>query len=71
MATYKQMIKYIKEQPHGFVAQTCWIAHVKADYGISRGPASNRKDANERTKSCPLEKRPLIVEALRYFDMIE
>jgi hypothetical protein len=68
MATYKQIQGYVRDK-EGFVVRTCWIAHVKSDYGSSRS-ALNRVDASVRVAPCPLEKRAVVVAALRHFGMI-
>jgi len=42
MATYKQIQDNVRSS-HGFKAQTCWIAHVLSDYGLTTRVAHNRK----------------------------
>jgi hypothetical protein len=69
MATYKQIQDHIRDK-EGFVVKTCWIAHVKADYGLTSRAAPNRIDASDRVAPCPLNKRRVVVEALRHFGMI-
>ena len=69
IAIYQTLIGYIRET-EGFTAETCWIAHVKAEHGLTRGPAPNRQGA-ERVKPCPKSKRAAIERALRHFGMIE
>jgi hypothetical protein len=68
MASYQELISYIRKS-EGFVAQTCWIAHVKEKHGLTRGPAPNRK-GSERAKPCPPSKEPAIERALRRFGMV-
>ncbi len=67
MATYEQIQERI-ERKHGWVAQTCWIAHCKELKGLRVRQAHNRRGARE--KPCPADKRPAIFEAFRHFEMI-
>ena len=69
MATYKQIQEYIKNK-HGYLAQTCWIAHTKAICGLDTRTAPNRISATKRVKPCPEEKVQDIKEAFKYFGMI-
>ena len=69
MATYSEITAWIKKR-HGFTAQTCWIADVKAAHGLTRGPSPNRINTNTKVKPCPAGKRRAIEEALRHFQMI-
>lgn len=65
MATYKQIQEHIKSK-YQITAQSCWIAHVKSDYGLTAH--SNRQ--GERVKPCPDRHRQKIEDALRHFKMI-
>lgn len=69
MATYKQIQEYIKKN-YGFSCKSCWIAHVKSEYKLTKRIAFNRLNADERVYPCPEEKRKFIVEAFRHFEMI-
>jgi hypothetical protein len=69
MATYKELQGYVREQS-GFVPQTCWIAHVMADFGRTTRAAANRINPSARAKPCPPAKRQAIEKALRHFRMI-
>ncbi len=69
MATYREIQSRIKEK-HGYVPATCWIAHVKADHGLTRGVSPNRQDLKARVKPCPPAARPQIEAALRHFGML-
>lgn len=69
MASYREIQDYIRAQ-NGFVPKTCWIAHVKADYGLTNGDAPNRANPSERQHLCPDNKRVAIESALRHFKMI-
>ena len=67
MATYKEIQNRVR-LTHGWVPQTCWIAHCKELEGLPLGRAHNRD--GERQKPCPVDKRPPILEAFRHFGMI-
>lgn len=69
MATYREIIDRIR-QIDGFVAQTCWIADVKASHGLTRGASSNRVDPDRKVKPCPPAKRAAIERALMHFGMV-
>jgi hypothetical protein len=64
MPTYVQIADRVRVLGGGHV-KTCWIAHVKADYGLTRGMAPNRHDPRGRVTPCPATKRPFIERALR------
>ena len=68
MATYKEIQQRVRSQA-GFQPKTCWIAHVKSDFGLPVRDAWNRA-SSERQVPCPADKRPAIIAALRHFDMI-
>lgn len=70
MATYRQIIEHVR-RAHGFVAQTSWIADVKALHGLTRGPAHNRIYPRRKVTYCPPDKRQAIESALVHFGMIE
>jgi hypothetical protein len=70
MATYSEMTEWIKDR-HGFAAQTCWIADVKSDCGLTRGAAPIRISSSTKVKLCPANKRGAIEDALRHFNMIK
>ena len=69
MATYRQIIDWVRTH-HGFTAQTCWIADVKASHGLTRGQAPNRIHPERKVKPCPEGKRAAIEAALVHFRMI-
>jgi len=69
MASYKEIKNYIKEK-YGFTVKTCWITDIKNKFGLITRKAPNRKGV-ERLHPCPQNKESFIVEALRYFQMIE
>lgn len=69
MATYAQLQTLIKARA-GFVPKTCWLAHVRADHGLTRGAAPNRRDPTRRLQSCPPAKRAAIEAVMRDVGMI-
>jgi hypothetical protein len=69
MATYRNIIERLRET-HGFAAQTCWIADVKAAHGLTRGASPNRIDPDRKVKPCPPDKRAAIERALIHFGMV-
>ncbi len=69
MATYNQIQEYVKKK-HGFVPQTCWIAHVKELSGLPVVRAPNRR-GSRRIKPCPPSKVAPIREALDHFGMLD
>jgi len=69
MATYRDIQSWVKKK-HGFEPKTCWVADVKASFGLTARQAPNRINPGRRQIPCPLEKRPAIEEALRYFGMV-
>lgn len=69
MATYKQIQEYLKER-HGRTYKSCWIAHVKSDYGLTKRQSPNRYDPNKRVHPCPEQYREHIESAFKHFEMI-
>lgn len=69
MATYKQIQFFLKEK-YLPTFKSCWIAHVKCDFGLTRGKSPNRKDPDTRMHSCSDKYRDHIIDALRHFGMI-
>ena len=70
MPTYSELIQYIRAN-FGFWPQPCWIAHVKADYGLTTRIAHNRIDKSSRKKPCPPRRRAAIESALRHLKVID
>ena len=68
MAKYWEVQDWVKAQ-HGFVPETCWIAHCKELAGLPLGAAPNRR-GEQRVKPCPPAKRDAIMAAFRHFGMI-
>jgi hypothetical protein len=69
MATYREISDYVALH-FGFTPRPCWIAHVKADNGLTIRIAHNRANAAIRVKPCPESKWPAIKAALQHFGMI-
>lgn len=69
MATYKEIIEYVK-RTHGKTIKTCWIADMKKRCGLPVRMAYNRIDPNVRTNPCPDEFVEIIKEAFHHFNMI-
>lgn len=67
--TYKEIQSYV-HRVHGFVPETCWIAHVKEQLGLPLRRAPNRREAHVRQKPCPAERRDAIVAAFRHFGIV-
>jgi hypothetical protein len=64
-ATDQEIQKWVARE-HGFIPQSSWIAHCKELYGLTVAPSESRHD----WQTCPIDKRPAIKQALRYFGMI-
>lgn len=69
MSTYKDIQEYIKNK-HGITVQTCWISDMKEFHGLPKRTAPNRISKDTKVKPCPEDKKGLITEAFRHFDMI-
>jgi hypothetical protein len=52
MATYREIQNWVRTAS-GFVPKTSWIAHVKADRGLSGRRAANRFNHPTRVNPCP------------------
>lgn len=70
MGRYERITRYIRTN-RGYVAQTCWIAHVLDDLGLTTRTAPNRLDPTKRVKPCPPSKRADIEEAIRALGISE
>ncbi len=68
MATYKQIQEFLKNK-HNRAFKSCWIAHVKSDYGLTKRQSPNRYDPNKRVHPCPDEFRENVEDALKHFKM--
>jgi hypothetical protein len=65
MGRYEKITTAVRHN-HGFVPKPCWIADVLASFGLTGGPAHNRRHPDRRLYPCPANKRPAIeMEACR------
>lgn len=70
-ATYTEIKDYIINK-YGFKVSTLYIAQIKRKYGVSIGKAYNKPEKNTRPAPiCPKEKELAILDALKYFRMVE
>jgi len=67
--TYKSIQRATRGR-YGFVAKSCWIAHVLSDNGKTTRVAHNRQNPNCRVHPCPPDKRVRLERVLRSFGMI-
>lgn len=70
MGLYDRIVERVYEQTGKRIHHTCWIADVLSGYGLTKGPAPNRKDPNKPQKPCPKEMRPAIVEAIQHLGLL-
>lgn len=69
-ATYDMIKKYVLKHFHTKVS-TLYIAQTKRKYGLDVGESYNKpKSPDAKTRKCPADKEKMIVEALKYFQMI-
>jgi hypothetical protein len=64
VAVYARIQAYCRQE-HGFLPQTCWIADVLSQEGLTRRQAPNRKDPSQPKKPCPPNRRAEILEAIQ------
>lgn len=70
-ATYDEIKAYVLEHS-GLKVSSLYIAQVKQKYGIIERENYNKaKTEDAKQPKCPLEKERAIVEALKYFGMID
>lgn len=70
-ATYAEIRAYVKEK-HGRNVSSLYIAQVKRKYGLDVGKAYNKPAKNKNhVPVCPVEKEVLILDALKYFRMLD
>ncbi|MBP1564778.1 MAG: tRNA (uracil-5-)-methyltransferase [Oscillospiraceae bacterium] len=70
-ATYDQIKKYVFEQT-GLKVSNLYIAQTKKKCGLELGENFNLpKSENAKQPQCPEDKERAIVEALKYFKMVE
>lgn len=70
MGTYPQIQEYIKNK-YGFTVKTCWIADMKEICGLPKKIASNRISLDSKVQPCPEDKKLYILDAFKYFEMID
>ena len=66
--SYSEIQSYVKRR-YGISVKTCWIAEVKESYGLTRGPAHNRKGP-KRGNPCPQQHWDKIENALRHYNLL-
>lgn len=69
MPTYKKIQEWVKGE-FKYTPKTCWIAHVKSEYGLTTRQAYNRISPTSRAEPCPESKREDIKKAFRHLKMI-
>ena len=70
-ATYEQIKAYVLEHT-GLKVSSLYISQVKRKCGLDVGQNYNvSKKENAKVPKCPPEKEAAIVEALKYFQMLE
>lgn len=60
MPSYREIQEETKAR-FGFTPKTCWIADIKAEHGLTRGPAPNRIDWGARKHPCPAHRRTELI----------
>ena len=71
-ATYDEIKKYVAEHNAGMKVSNLYISQVKRKCGIEVGKNYNLpKNEDSRQPQCPEDKESAIVEALKYFKMIQ
>ena len=69
--TYKALKEYISER-YSTRVPTLYIAQVKRKYGLDMRPAYNKPDEPKaRVPKCTPEKEKMILEALKYFGLLD
>ncbi len=70
-ATYKEIQNYVLEK-FGFKVSTLYIAQAKRKFGLEvNGRYNISKNENQKVIQCPIEKEEAILDALKYFKMLE
>lgn len=69
--TYRAIKEFILDQ-HGVKVSTLYIAQIKRKYGLEIREAYNKPEQQKsRTPICPKSKELLIMEALKFFDLMD
>ena len=70
-ATYDEIKKYVLSH-HGLKVSSLYISQVKRKFGLKVTEAYNKpKSENSHQPQCPPEKEKAIINALKYFKMID
>lgn len=69
-ATYKEIIECVKNK-YGLNVSNLYIAQVKQEYGIIERKNYNIGSGKNHVPQVTPEKREAIIDALKYFQMIE
>ena len=69
-ATYKEIEEYVQNK-YGLHVTNLYIAQVKREFGIIERINYNVGDGKSRVPQVTPEKREAIIDALKYFQMIE
>ena len=65
MPGYRLERAYVRNK-YGLNVETCHVAHVKEQLGLTRQKAANRIDPNSHVKPCPTHLRRLVEEAVLF-----
>ena len=69
--TYQAIKAYILEK-YGVKVPTLYVAQIKRKYGLEIGKAYNKPEKNKNhVPKCPKEKELLIMDALKFYDLME
>ncbi len=69
-ATYREITEYVKNK-YGLNVTRLYIAQVKREFGIIEHENHNKGKEGHHVPQVPPEKREAIIDALRFFKMIE
>ena len=69
-ATYKEIQEYVKNK-YDLHVTNLYIAQVKREFGIIERENYNTGEGKAKVPQVTAEKREAIIDALRYFQMIE
>ena len=71
-ATYEEIKQYVAEHNDGMKVSSLYIAQVKQKHGIIERENYNKsKSEDAKQPQCPREREEAIVEALKYFGMVQ
>lgn len=69
VATYNEIQGYIRDK-YGITVKTCWIADMKEIHGLPKRVAPNRISMDMKVQPCPKDKKEMITDAFKHFEMI-